>query len=967
MANEFKIKNGLIVEGDITISGNIALSTGGATVDGVDLTAHVGAGGSVHAEATTSVAGFLSASDKTKLDGIADSANNYSFPGLSDESPSMVYTSGTGTGGKHTAYIATETITNTHISPSAAIATSKLADKDNFLLRGGTVALTANWSLGGTYTITNVPTPTLGHHVANKDYVDAVSAGFNLKDPVYVATTANITLSGEQTIDGKLTSSSRVLVKNQTNLYENGLYDSNSGAWTRTTDADNTPAGEVTLGMSVFVTDGDTQANSSWAINYAENIPITLGTDDITFALFARAGEIIAGDGLNKVGSTLSVKVDTTTIAINGSAQVSIATGYVGQTSITTLGTIGTGTWNADTIAANKGGTGQTTYAVGDILYASTTSALSKLADVATGNALISGGVGVAPSYGKIGLTTHITGTLAIANGGTGQTTKAAAFNALSPVTTLGDIIYGNGSNSNTRLAGNTTTTKMFLRQTGTGSASAAPAWEEITKTTVGLSNVENTALSTWAGSSNITTVGTLVGTSTWAGALIDGRYGGTGVDNAGKTITLGGNLTTSGAYAVTLTLSDTTKVTLPTTGTLATLAGSETLTNKTLTSPTVSGLYLSDSIITFEGSVNDTYEIDLVATNPTADRTISLPDASGTVALSTNNLSFFSGTTSAQLAGVITDETGYSSGAVLVFSISPALTGTPTAPTAAADTNTTQIATTAYVVGQGYLKSSTAASTYQPLDGDLTAIAALSDAGTGLLKKTGTNTWTLDTSTYLTANQTITLSGDVSGSGTNSIAVTIVNDAVEATMLNDNVISGQSELTTGLASTDELLVSDAGTIKRMDISVLEEYFDTKYVDIDGDTLQGDLNVNNNDLNNVGTVNFNSSLANTSFYTSYTHTGATKETVLDMPLANTKAIFFDYVASSSTDGAIRAGTFMVVTDSTNVTYTEVVTTDPGSSTDGYILVAEIATTNLRIAATAPAANWSIRGFIRASR
>lgn len=73
-------------------------------------------------------------------------------------------------------------------------------------------------------------------------------------------------------------------------------------------------------------------------------------------------------------------------------------------------------------VPATAGGTGQTSYAVGDILYADTTTSLAKLADVATGNALISGGVGVAPSWGKIGLTTHVSGTLPVANGGTGQT-----------------------------------------------------------------------------------------------------------------------------------------------------------------------------------------------------------------------------------------------------------------------------------------------------------------------------------------------------------------------------------------------------------------------------------------------------------------------------------------------------------------------------------------------------------------
>lgn len=92
-------------------------------------------------------------------------------------------------------------------------------------------------------------------------------------------------------------------------------------------------------------------------------------------------------------------------------------------------------------LAAVNGGTGQSSYAVGDLLYASTTTALSKLAGVATGNALISGGVNTAPSYGKIGLTTHVSGTLPIANGGTNATTEAAARTNLG-ATTLGANIF---------------------------------------------------------------------------------------------------------------------------------------------------------------------------------------------------------------------------------------------------------------------------------------------------------------------------------------------------------------------------------------------------------------------------------------------------------------------------------------------------------------------------------------------
>jgi hypothetical protein len=80
------------------------------------------------------------------------------------------------------------------------------------------------------------------------------------------------------------------------------------------------------------------------------------------------------------------------------------------------------------TLVATSGGTGQSSYAVGDLLYASTTTALSKLADVATGNALISGGVGVAPSWGKIGLTTHISGNLPVTNLNSGTSATSSTF-----------------------------------------------------------------------------------------------------------------------------------------------------------------------------------------------------------------------------------------------------------------------------------------------------------------------------------------------------------------------------------------------------------------------------------------------------------------------------------------------------------------------------------------------------------
>jgi len=93
---------------------------------------------------------------------------------------------------------------------------------------------------------------------------------------------------------------------------------------------------------------------------------------------------------------------------------------------------------------------------------------------------------GTALGFGAVNLASSaaVTGTLPVANGGTGQITASAAFDSLSPTTTLGDIIYDNGTLP-TRLAGNTTTAKQFLSQTGTGGASAAPVWAAIAATDV--------------------------------------------------------------------------------------------------------------------------------------------------------------------------------------------------------------------------------------------------------------------------------------------------------------------------------------------------------------------------------------------------------------------------------------------------------------------------------------------------
>jgi hypothetical protein len=131
----------------------------------------------------------------------------------------------------------------------------------------------------------------------------------------------------------------------------------------------------------------------------------------------------------------------------------------------------------------------------------------------------------------------------------------------------------------------------------------------------------------------------------------------------------------TDNAFETTLTVTDPTAdrtITFPdATGTVAILDATQTFTNKTLTSPTVSGLTLSDASIVIEGATANDYETTLTVTDPTADRTITFPDATGTVALTNNKLDAFAATTSAELRTVISDETGTGG---LVFADTPTL-----------------------------------------------------------------------------------------------------------------------------------------------------------------------------------------------------------------------------------------------------------------------------------------------------
>ena len=130
--------------------------------------------------------------------------------------------------------------------------------------------------------ITLAGDPTQPLHPVTKQYLDSIISGLLPQSPVVVATTANITLSGLQTIDGiVLVAGDRVLVKDQTNQVQNGVYVAASGAWTRAVDFDANPSGEVIFGMSYEVISGTINISKTFSVATAN--PIVINTSNIVF------------------------------------------------------------------------------------------------------------------------------------------------------------------------------------------------------------------------------------------------------------------------------------------------------------------------------------------------------------------------------------------------------------------------------------------------------------------------------------------------------------------------------------------------------------------------------------------------------------------------------------------------------------------------------------------------------------
>jgi hypothetical protein len=227
-------------------------------------------------------------------------------------------------------------------------------------------------------------------------------------------------------------------------------------------------------------------------------------------------GQLLIGNGtgytLNTLGAGAGISVTNGlgTITVANTGVRSFAGGTTGLTpAAATTGIVTL----AGTLIAVNGGTGFSSYAVGDLLYANTTTTLAKLPDVATGNALISGGVGAAPAWGKIGLTTHVSGVLPIANGGTNGTATPTA----------GAVAYGTGTAYAFTLAGT-------AGQVLTSAGASAPTWATPTTGTVtsvsvvsanGFAGTVATASSTPAITLTTTITGLLKGNGTAISAAV--------------------------------------------------------------------------------------------------------------------------------------------------------------------------------------------------------------------------------------------------------------------------------------------------------------------------------------------------------------------------------------------------------------------------------------------------------------
>jgi len=313
----------------------------------------------------------------------------------------------------------------------------------------------------GNTRITSLAAPQGPNDAVNRSYVDAVTNGFHVHNPAVVATHANLatisggtvtynnrisgvgatlTLSSAITIIDGLTfgvdfvTDDRILVKNQANEIQNGIYTINAAGTILTRATDFNSTGLVNGGDFIFIIKGNDYGSTGWV---QTTDAVVLGTDPVVFSQFAGVGTYKAGIGLYLDGTVFNANVNSTTggieivsnqfqlkstlagngltyttgvLNIGGTANritvsadaIDIASNYVGQSTITTLGNITTGTWSGTTIGTYAGGTGFTSYSAYDLLVGKSDGTLDKLSKGTAGQLLQVNSAGTALVYADL-------------------------------------------------------------------------------------------------------------------------------------------------------------------------------------------------------------------------------------------------------------------------------------------------------------------------------------------------------------------------------------------------------------------------------------------------------------------------------------------------------------------------------------------------------------------------------------
>ena len=379
--------------------------------------------------------------------------------------------------------------------------------------------------------------PTTGLQASTKQYVDASLANAAWKSPVACATTTNITLSGEQTIDGITTSASRVLVKNQTTTSQNGLYISGAGAWVRSSDAS---TGAELVNMAVFSTTGTINAGTLW-IN--SNNAITIETTSVTFIQFASgvaytngtgiglSGAVFSNTGvLSITGTTNQISASTSTGAItlslpqninSGAAPTFVGTNFTGVPYTSLTGS--PPTWNQNTTGNAATATNVNGGVTGSLIYQSATNTTAMLSIGTNGQYLTVVGGALAWQSPSTGTVSSITGTpnQIAASTATGAITLSlpSAISGIATITTTGAITGSNFIGAGTGLTGTAS-----LLTVGTANALTTTNGYQIAKLGVG---IVSSSWSSW-NAIDMSTVGAVAGSTTQAIISNNSYYDGT-------------------------------------------------------------------------------------------------------------------------------------------------------------------------------------------------------------------------------------------------------------------------------------------------------------------------------------------------------------------------------------------------------------------------------------------------------